>query len=84
MASDPAIRMQVIQAAPEGQWLQAETMFELRKKLDLQHIPLGKLRRAVSSLHFAHPNDGVRVQRPRLCEVEVAGWAVRRFPSVKR
>lgn len=80
MRSDPDIRKQVVEAAPEDEWLKAETMHELRAGLHLEHVPLGKLRRAISSLHYGHPEQGVRLHRPFRREGQSPAWAVRRFP----
>jgi len=85
MASDPAIRQQVIDALearktsgpdddlPKSQHVRADTMEQLRAELGLK-CPLGKLRRAISSLHYQHGR--VRLSRPFLGEGLGRGWCV--------
>ena len=65
MASDPAIRKQVVKVLEDKQCVSADTMEQLRAKLGIE-CSLGRLRRAISSLHYRH--GGARLTRPTLGE----------------
>ena len=73
MASDPAIRKQVVKVLEDKQCVSADTMEQLRAKLGIE-CSLGRLRRAISSLHYRH--GGARLTRPTLGEGLGRGWCV--------
>ena len=75
MASDPVIRQQVLDAIPEGKYVSADNMWQLRDELGMK-CALGKLRRAISSLNYEHKQ--LRLHRPSLGEGLGRGWGVSR------
>lgn len=81
MASDPKIREQVLDALPPGEWVEAESMTQLRSKLKI-NCSRRALRRAISSLYYGHKD--VDLQRPFHEEGQGRAWAVCRLESASR
>ncbi len=73
--SDPAIRDAVLESLPKGSSVRAETMYDLREALGLT-CSLGRLRRAVSSLHYRHRS--IILSRPIVDEGVPRAWDIMR------
>lgn len=62
--SDPALRMRIAEAIRQRGPMTVETIADLRVALDMTDVSKTQFSRALRSLHFQHPEVGVRVSRP--------------------
>ena len=73
MASDPAVRQEILEAMQPGVIYEAETMGGLLGRLGVA-CPTSKGRRAVESLFYGHRQ--VRLSRLRGITSEGRGWQI--------
>ena len=62
--SDPDLRMRIAEEVRQRGPLTEDTITDLRVALDMTDVSNTQFSRALRSLHFQHPEVGVRLSRP--------------------